>query len=51
MKPKKKRASKYEPLVKTDLSFDELLKLAAHTKPPEETHPHKPLIKKKPKKK
>jgi hypothetical protein len=31
MKRKKKRSEKYEPLVKTDLSFDELLKLSAHT--------------------
>ncbi len=31
MKQKKKRAEKYEPLVKTNLSFDELLKISAHT--------------------
>ena len=28
---KKERAKKYEPLVKTNLSFDELLKISAHT--------------------
>lgn len=36
MKQKKERAEKYEPLVETDLSFDELLKLSAHTPPPKE---------------
>lgn len=46
MKQKKKRAEKYEPLVVTDLSFDEILKLAAHTPPPKKEK-QKPALKKK----
>jgi hypothetical protein len=46
MKLKKKRAEKYEPLVVTDLSFDDLLKLAAHT-PPEKDKPKQKVMKKK----
>lgn len=36
MKQKGKRAEKYEPLVKTNLSFGELLKLSAITSIPKE---------------
>lgn len=36
-RPKKKGSRTYEPLVKTDLTFDQMLKLAARTPPQEKS--------------
>lgn len=40
-KKKSNRADQYDPLLKTDLSFDQLLKVAAHTPPEDKSKPKK----------
>ena len=50
MNLKKKHPKKYEPLVVTDLPFDVLLKLAAHTPIEKNKQKQKPKVEKKKKK-